>query len=316
VSDPTASNAGGALESFHTTPALVTYFLRVNCTRKPFSDPRVRRALALAIDRTAVVAHAGPAPRAALDHVVPQGLTEYVHPESRMSHDPAAARRLLAEAGFPGGKGFPLIDYLVNVNSANLRIADEIARMLDATLGIQLRVRTVEWAEYETGTRLRDYDLCRAGWILDYPDPQDALGMWTTGSSDNRTGWSDARYDRWVRHASDVFALLDASANEVDALLGTAHDAETVRSRIQALRLAKGRERSPAAQTLRMSLLREAEAILVQEAFPVIPLFQYMTSSAVRPAVEGFHVSLVRPDGRQVPNLEGLHPLRDLYVRR
>ena len=220
VSDIAASNAAGPLKSLYTRPMPVSYFLRVNCTRAPFSDPRVRRALALSIDRSAVAAHAGPIPRTALDHVVPMGLAGYLPPESRMSHDPAEARRLLAEAGFPGGKGFPEIDYVVNVNEGHFRIAEALEKMLDKTLGIRLRVRKAEWADFETGTRRREYDLARAGWVLDYPDPQSALEMWTAGSPDNRTGWSDARYDRWVRYAADVFALLDAFAGVVEELLG------------------------------------------------------------------------------------------------
>ncbi|MBI3878110.1 MAG: peptide ABC transporter substrate-binding protein, partial [Verrucomicrobia bacterium] len=89
---------------YHSFPYLGSYFVRINVTRKPFDDPRVRRALALAVDKRRLVGkllRAGETPASAL---VPPAARDYQSPEG-LGHDPEQARRLLAEAGFPGGKG-------------------------------------------------------------------------------------------------------------------------------------------------------------------------------------------------------------------
>jgi len=83
----------------------------------------------------------------------------------------------------------------------------------------------------------------------------------------------------------------------------------------QVIAAASGAERPAAGARLRLQLLREAEAILVQRAFPVIPLYFYVTSGLISPRVEGFYAWLEEPGGGRRPNLQGLHPLRGLRIR-
>src|SRR5262249_22142206 len=90
---------------YHSTPYLGTYFYRVNVARPPFDDRRVRRALALAIDRESIVRHVTRAGEAPLYACVPPGMpawegTEMAH-APRFEDDVLEARRLLAEAGYP-----------------------------------------------------------------------------------------------------------------------------------------------------------------------------------------------------------------------
>ncbi len=65
-----------------------------------------------------------------------------------------------------------------------------------------------------------------------------------------------------------------------------------------------------------MLLLREAEAILVQDEFPIMPLYFYVNGSLVAPEVRGFYSTLVFDDGTTAPNLQDIHPLRDIWVER
>src|SRR5208282_4883681 len=88
---------------FHTFDYLATYFVRFNVTRKPFDDPRVRQALALAIDKERIVKKITRAGEQPASHLVPEGTAHYTSPEG-LGHDPERARKLLAEAGYPGGR--------------------------------------------------------------------------------------------------------------------------------------------------------------------------------------------------------------------
>jgi oligopeptide transport system substrate-binding protein len=98
---------------FHTFNYLGTYFVRFNTTRKPFDDPRVRRALALAVDKERIVKKITKAGEMTTSHLVPTGTANYTSPDG-LGYDPELARKLLAEAGFPGGKAFPRFEYLFN----------------------------------------------------------------------------------------------------------------------------------------------------------------------------------------------------------
>ena len=75
-----------------------------------------------------------------------------------------------------------------------------------------------------------------------------------------------------------------------------------------------GDARLAAAKALRFQLFREAEAILVQDAFPIIPLFDWVNTNLVSPRLVNFRTHVTRPDGTQADNLEDLHPFRDLVV--
>jgi oligopeptide transport system substrate-binding protein len=162
-----------------------------------------------------------------------------------------------------------------------------------------------EWQSYLATTQAGDYQLSRAGWIGDYVDPNTFLDLWVTNGGNNQTGWGDPLYDRLIRAAADVEAF---AREPFSAGLG---EPERIRGLLAAFEAAHGAERPPAGAALRLGLLREAEAILVQRAFPVIPIYFYVTSGLVSPRVEGFHAWL--EGGR--PNLQDLHPLRGLALR-
>lgn len=286
-------------------PALSIYYYRVNVTRPPLGDPRVRHALALAIDRESIVRDVLRQGQIPALHVVPPGLPGYEPPPSELGFDPERARRLLALAGFPEGRGFPEIGILYNTLEDHRKIAELVADQLARTLGIRVVPYNQEWQSYIATMRAGDYELARAGWIGDYLDPNTFLDLWITNGGNNQTGWGDPLYDGLIRAAADVEGF--ARAPFFEGL----SDRDALRTLLAAFDAAQGAERREAGARLRLGLLREAEAILVQRGFPVIPIYFYATSGLVAPRVEGFHAWLA--DGR--PNLRALHPLRGLAVR-
>jgi len=190
---------------FHAAPFLGSYFLRFNCARGPFADPRVRRAFALVVDReslTQKITRAGELPARTL---VPPGIAGYTSPPG-LSGDVAEARRLLAEAGYPGGRGFPLVRYLYNESELNEAIAVELQSRWRDTLGVTVNLARQEWKVYLNSLNSLDYDIGRSTWVGDYPDPNTFLDMFIANSGNNRTGWRNADYD----------ALIAAAARETD----------------------------------------------------------------------------------------------------
>jgi len=223
----------------HTFGYLGSYFYRFNCTRKPFDDPRVRRALTLAVDRERIVTRITKGGEKPATHLTPPGIPGYESPPG-LGHDPEKARAELAAAGFPDGKGFPRFKILYNASgggaaSVNEQVAVEIKDMWQKTLGIQCDLVNQEWKVYLNSMSNLDYDVCRASWIGDYNDPNTFMDMFVTGGGNNRTGWSHKRYDELIR----------AAGRELDV-------------------------------ANRWKIFQEAEALLCREESPILPIYFYV----------------------------------------
>ena len=224
---------------FHSYTILGTYFIRCNTTKKPFNDVRVRQALGLAVDRerlTKKITRAGELPAYTL---TPPGISRYHSPEG-LGYDPVKARKLLAEAGYPGGKGFPRFTYMFNAAAGGAakiheKVGVELQQMWRDELGIEVELQQVEWKVYLAKEAALDYDLVRASWIGDYNDADTFLNLFMSGGGNNRTGWANARYDELIR--------------------------------------AEGKENNPAK---REHDFQEAEGILIREGAPIVPLFYYV----------------------------------------
>ena len=187
---------------FHSFSYLGTYFIRFNVTRKPFGDPRVRQALALVIDKKRIVEKITKGGERAASSHTPPGIPGYVSPEG-LGFDPDLARQFLAQAGFSGGQGFPEFEYLCDTTSRqHEQIAVELQEMWRRELGVHVRIRKLEWKTYLRAQGALDYDLSRSSWIGDYNDPNTFLDMFMSNNGNNRTGWSNARYDELVRAAN------------------------------------------------------------------------------------------------------------------
>jgi ABC-type oligopeptide transport system substrate-binding subunit len=187
---------------FRSAPFQAVYFYSVNVTREPLNDVRVRRALNLAVDREAIARDLLKGSREAWGRLTPQGYPGYEAPPG-VRCDPAEARACLARAGYPEGRGFPTISILFNTSEDHRRIAEAIQAMWTRELGIPVELRNMEWGSTLQAMTSLQYDVARRSWIGDYLDPGTFLGIMRSGDGNNRTGWSDPRYDRLVREAQD-----------------------------------------------------------------------------------------------------------------
>jgi oligopeptide transport system substrate-binding protein len=187
---------------FHAAPFLGTYFVRFNAARKPFADVRVRQAFAMAIDRDRIVekiTQAGEPPAYAF---TPPGTAGGYQPPKMFGRNIEKARQLLAEAGYPGGKGFPTVTYLYDSKKLNEDIAVEIQNMLTEALGVHIELQKQEWKVYLNSMSRLDYDFARSSWVGDYDDPNTFLDCFVSGGGNNRTGWSSREYDNLVAAAA------------------------------------------------------------------------------------------------------------------
>jgi oligopeptide transport system substrate-binding protein len=175
-------------------PYLNTYFLRLNTTRAPLEDERIRRALALSIDRDALVSRVlrgGQTPATAL---TPPGLPDYT-PPSGLASDIAAAHQLLAETGHGDGKGLPPIELLFNT-SENLRlVAEALQEMWRRELGLNVQLVNQEYKVVLSQRRAGQFQIILGDWVGDYLDASTFLDIWRGGSPNNYTGWGNVEYD-------------------------------------------------------------------------------------------------------------------------
>jgi oligopeptide transport system substrate-binding protein len=186
---------------FHAAPFLGTYFLRFNCTRPPFNDARVRKAFALVIDKNLLVTKITRAGELPASGFVPPGTGGYASPPG-FARDPDHARKLLAEAGYPGGRNFPHVTYLYDDRDLNEKLAIELQSMFSRELGVNVGLSRQEWKVYLNSMSDLDFDLCRSSWVGDYADANTFLGMFVTGDGNNNTGWSNPAYDRLIADAA------------------------------------------------------------------------------------------------------------------
>lgn len=186
---------------FHAAPFLGVYFLRFNCEKPPFNDVRVRQAFSMVVNKSRIVDGITRAGELAADAFVPPGIEGYETAKG-LPQDPEAARKLLADAGFPGGKGFPLITYLYSEGEMNEAIAIELQSMWRRELGVNVNLARQEWKVYLNSLNSLDYHIARSSWVGDYPDPNTFLDMFITGGGNNRTGWSNEKYDSLIRDAA------------------------------------------------------------------------------------------------------------------
>lgn len=240
----------------HEAPLLSTDFLAFNTARGPLRDARVRRALALAIDRRAlaeVIANGLEDPATAM---VPPGIRNPATGKDFRAeggallptHDAAAARRLLAEAGYPGGRGFPRLTLLYAVEGNKQRY-EAIQQMWERDLGIPVRLEGIEFRSFLDRIHTGNFDAGALGWVGDYPDPLTFLDFFASDNGMNPAQWKAAAFDELIR-----------------------------------------RSRRTPDQGTRMGLLHRAEALLL-EGMPVAPLTFSRQTWLQRGDVEGVRFS-------------------------
>lgn len=188
-------------DALHIAPQIGTYYLNFNMPLEEFSDLRVRKALTLAIDRASIVknvARAGETPAFAL---VPPEIYQGERKPYFEDAQYEEARRLLAEAGYPGGEGFPKITYLYNTLEIHRSIAQVLQETWKRELGIVLELENQEFRTVIENRNQGNFMMARNGWIADFADPINFLEIFLSYSGNNNSHWKDTAYDELLERA-------------------------------------------------------------------------------------------------------------------
>ncbi len=194
-----------APERLRAEPWLQVAYINFNTTKAPLTQAKVRRALALALDRGATSRSVFAGTRAPAHTLVPPDTGGYTPPAGQPD-DFAAARALLAEAGFPGGRGLPAMPMVVRNDDKMPKVAEAIQAMWQRELGVRITVEPVEQKTWVQTQKALAHTLALHGWLADFPDPVTFLDLLRTGGGNNYTGWGNRDYD----------ALLDQAAGTAD----------------------------------------------------------------------------------------------------
>jgi oligopeptide transport system substrate-binding protein len=234
-----------------------TYYICPNNKKRVLNDPKVRKALSLAIDRPLLIEAVWKDGRKPATAWVPYGITD-VDPAKQFRDvggdyydgkgNIEEAKKLLAEAGYPDGKNFPQLEYAYNNNETHAKIAQAVADMWKKNLGITVKLNEVDWKVFVPQRKAGDYEISRHGWIGDYMDPMTFLDLFVTGDGNNDPKFENTQYDELVRGAK--------------------------------------RESDP---TKRMQMLHQAEDILIKENMAIIPVAFYVRDVCMKPYVKGVH---------------------------
>ena len=184
-------------------PYMGTYFYRTNTTIEPLNDVRVRKALALAIDRNHITKNVNKCGAIPAYSFTPPGSNGYF-PDTKIGTDLELAKSLLAEAGYPNGEGFPELEILFNTSEGHRQIALAIQQMWKKNLGINVILDNMDWKVYLSREMIGDFQISRAGWIGDYEDPNTFLDTLRPNRGNNKTGWDNKEFDSLVKLANET----------------------------------------------------------------------------------------------------------------
>lgn len=178
--------------------SLTTTYYGFDATEPPFDDIRVRQAFALAVDWDRLVRLAGPDSQQPANSMVPPGIPGRSDEDFSPRFDPEEARRLLADAGFPGGRDFPDVTLMTTGSS----IDEGILAQISEHLGVALSYETMDFGEYFTRLEVDAPAFWSISWSADYPGPNDYLGLLLgRGQSNNYGGWSSDAFEAAIAEA-------------------------------------------------------------------------------------------------------------------
>ena len=218
---------------------LGTYYVCFQTQKAPFDDPRVRKAFSLAIDRTYIVNQVTQSGQVEAGGFVPSGVYDadgadgddfrtvggdyYKPTDADYEANCDEARQLLADAGYPNGEGFPVVEYLYNTSDAHKAVAEALQFMWEEELGVKVTLNNQEWAAFLQTRKDGDYSIARNGWIADYNDPISFLDMWMTGGGNNDAQYANDDYDALIKQAkttTDNAERMDLLHQAEDKLIG------------------------------------------------------------------------------------------------
>lgn len=241
--------------TYHSMASLATSFYLYNTEIKPLDDARVRRALALGIDRKAIVETVTRAGEMPATGFTPPGLldangNDFHSVSGNYGYDTyesniMEAKRLLEEAGYKDGVGIPEIEISFNTSESNRMIAEAIQEMWKKNLGVNTKLVNKEWAVFQESKVTGSFEIARGSWFADYADPMSMLELWTSYNPINTSRWS-----------SDTFDMLISEA-----------------------KISQGQSR--------FDLMYEAQEILMSE-IPVIPLYYFTDLFMISSRIKGW----------------------------
>ena len=197
---------------FHSEAQLGTYYVNINNKKEPFDNIKVRKALQLAIDpyylaETVTQGTYLPATDFVgggfyTDDGSDFGDYDTVIDRSDYQANIAEAQKLLAEAGYPNGEGFPTVSYCTNVSGVHIATAEALAYMWKENLGINVEIEQMEWNAFLAARREGEHTLARDGWVADYGDPSNLLDLFTSYSGNNSTFYNNPEFDKLMKAAA------------------------------------------------------------------------------------------------------------------
>jgi oligopeptide transport system substrate-binding protein len=182
------------LPGFKAVPQLRGEYYQFAVDRKPFDNPKLRRAFAMAIDREVLpkILQGGPMPATSW---IPPGMLAH-NPEIGIKFNPEEARKLIKEAGYPDGKGLPTIVLGYNTDEEKKLVAEAIQSMWQKHLNVIVKLENQEWKVFLSKLRSDPFPVFRSGWGADYPDPDNFMKLFTSNSGNNHGRWKTPRYDQ------------------------------------------------------------------------------------------------------------------------
>lgn len=224
-------------EDFHVEPSMGTYYISFQTQKEPFTNPDVRRALSLAIDRdyaantvmqgiySPATNFVGPGisdaePGSSYEEVTRKNNGGDFFNISDHDADVAKAKELLAKAGYPDGQGFPTVEYMTNDQAFHKPLAEYLQSCWKETLGINVDIKIVEWSTFTPTRRAGDFQIARDGWAYDYDDPSNMLNLMKSTSGNNNGKYNNPEVDKILDEAN--------STSDVAAHFEKLHQAENM----------------------------------------------------------------------------------------
>jgi len=186
------------------------YYIGMNQTKyAPFKDKRVRQAFTMAVDREKITKELLGGVYPAAETIVPPGIPGHREKGKGFTYNVEAAKKLLAEAGYPDGKGMPALDISFQQGKPDIKtVAEGVAGMIKANLGVEVRAQPMEWGKYLEEYNAKNQVFYHMRWSADFYDMQNFLShMLTTNGPENKFGYSNPEYDRLCNLADTTVAM-------------------------------------------------------------------------------------------------------------
>ncbi|MCM3667934.1 ABC transporter substrate-binding protein [Mesobacillus maritimus] len=237
-------------------PDLAVYYFNFNNEVKPFNNPKVRKALSMAIDRQTIVEHVAQGGQIPAYSVVPPGIPDvsgdYQENTGNLFEENLDEAKKLLEEGLAeeGMDQLPNFTLTYNTSEGHKAIAEAVQEMWRKNLGVEMTLENVEFQVKLDREKAGDYTISRAGWVGDYVDPMTFIDLWVTDGPYNDANWSNPEYDK----------LVEVAKTTMD-------------------------------QEERMNAMHEAEKILMDE-MPILPVYFYTKPFTVKPHVTGVYTPI------------------------